>query len=169
MSQNTRPAVSRGLVDWLARVGCYWLATIIMMGMFSNWRYFPSPSLLAVTDNYGKALFLALLTGVFLVLPSMAFAATMKRFEKFRLLRTETIFVALYIAISFLEYYWPPSKSWSFGVSEGELIANGEITPLGWVFREMLLLRYLLTLLVYLVAAGIFFQFRTWVSKLKSS
>jgi hypothetical protein len=128
----------------------------VALSVFSNWRFFPSLNLSMFPENWGKFIFYTLWVGVPYLLLAQAISILLNiRFQIRWLYLAEAIFVMLFLIGPFsliAELLFANSQStFSFGVSEGDIIRNGVVTELGHRYFFMLKMQEVFHMSIYLV------------------
>ena len=128
----------------------------VALSVFSNWRFFPSLDLSVFSDNWGKFIFYTLWVGVpYLMLAQAISILLNNRFQIRWPYLADTIFVMLFLIGPFsliTELLFASSQStFSFGVSEGEIIRNGVVTELGHRYFFMLKMQEVFHMFIYLI------------------
>ncbi len=113
-----------------------YLSFLVGVTFFSNWRLFPSVDFNVVVENWGKFFFYAIWTGLpYLFLSQIASVILKRVFNLNWAYLADLIFVALFL-------FSPVSlvlgllldnvgSTFSFGVSDGEIIRDGAVTEFG--------------------------------------
>ncbi len=123
--------------------------------VFSNWRFFPSLDLGVFVENWGKFIFYTLWVGLpYLFLAQIISVLLSVRFQVRYNYLADVVFVAFFLispvslVLGILSY--DSVSTFSFGVSEGEIIKNNVVTALGRKYFFMHKMMALLHMLVYL-------------------
>ena len=109
---------------------------------FSNWRVFPSVTFSVLTENWGKFFFYSIWIGAPYLFLSQIASVILERVFRFRLsYLADLIFIALFligpVSLLYSLVQSTTGSSFSFGVSEGEIIRDGVVTELGKHFYFM--------------------------------
>ena len=153
----------------VVRIIAFYIAFLIGSSTFSNWRHFPSVDFNVAVENWGKFLFYVLFAAAPYLLLSQALALILTpKMRSIYFILADLIFVALYllepVSLSFqaLQALGGVKSSFSFGVSEGEIIRDGVVTNLGKTYFFMNKMRDVLNLAIFFVVRLMFFRLWSW-------
>jgi hypothetical protein len=123
---------------------------------FSNWRVFPSVDFSVIPENWAKFIFYSIWIGLPYLFVSQTTAVILQKTFKLNwTFLSDVIFVVLFligpfsIVLNFLLSY--PGSTFSFGVSEGEIIRDGVVTELGKKYYFMHRMMEALHMVIYLL------------------
>jgi hypothetical protein len=150
MTEDTRVFLN-DIKNWFYRCMLTALAMFIGISLFANWRYFPSFEPHPLSRDIGPILFTSIRAGIFHLLPAMGLLVIIRQFKTVEFpLAVDVLYVVLFLATPLLLNLLPCGNSFSFGVSEGEIIHNCVRTELGWKYLYMTTARQVFLMTIYL-------------------
>jgi hypothetical protein len=151
---------------FVLRLFAVYFAFLIGSSIFSNWRHFPSVDFNVALDNWGKFFFYVLFAAApYLLLSQVVALIFTPKTRSGYLVLADLVFIAFYLLEPVSLFFQAlqalggaGKSSFSFGVSEGEIIRDGVVTELGKSYYFMNKMKDVLNLAIFFVMRPILFR-----------